>query len=62
MMGLFAVKLVDDVHVYKGRFYVRSVGILMKTAKVHTSCIYLERLSFYLYMQPKTILKCGLIC
>ena len=31
----------------------------MKTAKVmHTSCIYLERLSFYLYMQPKIISKC----
>ena len=31
----------------------------MKTAKImHTSCIYLERLSFYLYMQPKIISKC----
>ena len=25
---------------------------------MHTSCIYLERLSFYLYMQPKIISKC----
>ena len=24
---------------------------------MHTSCIYLERLSFYLYMQPKIISK-----
>ena len=36
-MGVFAVKLVDDVHVYKGRFfYVHGVGILMETAKVNT--------------------------
>ena len=31
----------------------------MKTAKLmHTSCIYLERLSFYLYIQHKIISKC----
>ena len=32
----------------------------MKTAKVNAYiiCIYLERLSFYLYMQPKVISKC----
>ena len=32
----------------------------MKTAKVNAciSCIYLVRLSFYLYMQPKIISKC----
>ena len=27
-------------------------------SKLHTSCIYLERLSFHLYMQPKIISKC----
>ena len=44
---------------YEGRFYVHRVVDLMKTAKVmHTSCIYLERLNFYLYMQPKIISKC----
>ena len=25
---------------------------------MHTSCIYLERFGFYLYMQPKIISKC----
>ena len=25
---------------------------------MHTSCIYLERMGFYLYMQPKIISKC----
>ena len=39
-------------------FYVRRMVDLMKTAKVNASCIYLERLSFYLYMQPKIISKC----
>ena len=33
-------------------FYVRREVDLMKTAKVNASCTYLERLSFYLYMQP----------
>ena len=41
----------------RGVFYVRRVVDLMKTAKVNASCIYLERLSFYLYMQPKIISK-----
>ena len=43
-------------------FYVGRMVDLMKTRKqMHTSCIYLERLSFYLYMQPKTISKCILL-
>ena len=44
---------------YEGRFYVRRMVDLMKTAKVNdSSFIYLERLSFYLYMQLKIISKC----
>ena len=39
-------------------FNGRRVVDLMKTAKVNASCIYLERLSFYLYMQLKIISKC----
>ena len=40
-------------------FYVRREVDLMKRRKsMHTPCIYLERLSFYLYMQPKIISKC----
>ena len=41
-------------------FYVRREVDLMKTAKVNAYImhIYLERLSFYLYMQPKIISKC----
>ena len=45
-----------------GSFYVRRVVDLMKTTKVNACimyvCIYLERLGFYLYMQPKIISKC----
>ena len=41
-------------------FYVRRAVDLLKTAKVITYIIYIysERLSFYLYMQPKTFSKC----
>ena len=40
-------------------FYVCREVDLMITAKViHTSCIYLDRLSFYLYVQPIIISKC----
>ena len=46
----------------RGIFYVRRAVELLKPAKVNTYIIhmyiYLERLSFYLYIQPKTISKC----
>ena len=40
-------------------FYVRRKVGLMKTVKVNAYIMhYLERLSFYRYMQPKIISKC----
>ena len=51
---LFACSSTRDV------FYVRGVIGLMKTAKVNAYImyIYLKRLSFFLYTQPKIISKC----
>ena len=44
---------------YEGRFHVCRMVDIMETAKVNrTSCLYLERLSFYLYMESKIISKC----
>ena len=47
----------------RGIFYVRRAVELLKPAKVNAYIIhvyiYLERLSFYLYIQPKTISKCN---
>ena len=31
---------------------------LIRIRQMHTSCLYLERFSFYLYMQPKIISEC----
>ena len=44
--------------VYEGHFYVRRASDVKKTAKGNTYIVHLERLSFYLHMQPKTISKC----
>ena len=44
---------------YEGRFYVRRVVDLMKTAKVNTYIMYIfGKIELFLYMQPNIIIKC----